>query len=132
MKVIISRQYGKNETQGILLVIEGTTVIYRAKSLELANNGNQQFTSCIPEGIYEVVKIDSPKRGKCFHVTNVPGRDSILIHKGNFTEDTQGCILPGQYFTDINDDGNIDVAESSNTLNQLLELLPDNFKLYVL
>lgn len=132
MKVIISRQYGKNETQGGLYIFEGYKVLFHCVTLELPDNGNQQFTSCIPEGVYEVIKIDSPKRGMCFHVTNVPGRDSILIHKGNYTEDTQGCILPGQYFTDINDDGNIDVDESSNTLTQLLVLLPDNFKLYVL
>lgn len=136
MKAIISRSYNANETLGTLMVMAGERPLYKCKTIELAENGNQQNTSCIPEGIYEVIKYNSYKRGECFRLLNVPDRSDILIHIGNFAAgnkvDTLGCILPGQYFTDINNDGSIDVAESTKTMHELLELLPDEFKLYIL
>ena len=136
MKVIISRTYNKNETLGTLMVMEGERPLYKCKTIELPDNGNQHNTSCIPEGIYEVEKYYSEKRGECFWVKDVPDRTGILIHIGNFAAgnhvDTLGCILPGRYFTDLNNDGNIDVAESTPTMRELLALLPTDFKLYIL
>ena len=135
MKVIISRTYNPSETIGSFLIMEGEKPVYKCKTIELAWNGNQHNTSCIPEGIYDVEKYISQTKGECFHVLNVPGRDSILIHKGNFAAgkkiDTLGCILPGSFFTDINDDGFIDVAESTKTMKELLEILHKKFKLII-
>jgi hypothetical protein len=74
---------------------------------------------------------ESPTRGRCFHVKDVPGRDSILIHAGNYNKDTKGCILPGIYYDDINDDGLIDVAESKAALNRMVNLLQE-FTLYII
>ncbi len=31
---------------------------------------------------------------------NVPNRDDILFHWGNFTRNTRGCILVGSYFSE--------------------------------
>jgi hypothetical protein len=136
MKVVISRTYGKNETRGSLFVLDGHDLLFRCKTIELPNLGNQHNISCIPEDIYDCIKYDSPTKGKCFHVLNVQNRDSILIHKGNYVAgshiDSKGCILPGNYFSNINEDGFIDVAESTKALEMLLSLLPDSFKLYVL
>jgi len=136
MKVIISRSYFKSETKGRLIVLDGVEKVFELVTLELADNGNQRNTSCIPEGVYDVVKYSSKSKGDCFHVLDVPERDSILIHKGNYAAgkkiDTKGCILPGVYFTDINNDGNIDVAESTIAMDKLLTTLPDKFKLYIL
>jgi hypothetical protein len=136
MKGIISRTYNKNETLGSFLIMEGEKTIYKCKTIELAWNGNQHNTSCIPESTYDVVKYNSPTKGECFHVKDVKDRDSILIHIGDYAAgekvDTMGCILPGSHFEDINNDGNIDVVESTKTLKELLEILPDTFKLYIL
>jgi len=136
MKVIISRTYNKDETLGTMMVMEGERPLYKCKTIELPDNGNQHNTSCIPEGIYEVVKFNSEKRGECFLIKDVPDRTGILIHIGNFAAgnkvDTLGCILPGAYFVDLNDDCNIDVAISTKTMNELLVLLPEKFKLYIL
>lgn len=132
MKVVLSRSYGKNETKGVLYVFDGASCPYHCVSLELPDNGNQKNASCITAGVYDVEKYDSPSKGRCFHVTNVPGRDSILIHTGNYTHDTLGCILPGTYFSDIDNNGFIDVAESSRAMSRLLILLPDIFKLHII
>jgi hypothetical protein len=64
-------------------------------TLELPWRRNQINISCIPAGIYRLTKRQSPRFGKCIRVENVPGRAGILIHAGNTTRDTHGCILPG-------------------------------------
>lgn len=63
--------------------------------------------SCIPEGAYRCLRCrrspdygykDSPKFGDTFQVVEVPGRTTILFHKGNLDDDTRGCILVGEQF----------------------------------
>jgi hypothetical protein len=136
MKVVISREYGKNETKGILLVLHGSKLIYRCVSLELPDNGNQKNTSCIKEGSYQVVKYWTPTKKNCFYIQQVPGREDILIHVGNFAagikKDTEGCILVGSHFEDINQDGNIDISESTKTLKELFDILPELFTLHII
>lgn len=135
-KLLISRTYEKSCTKGSMFVLDGHELLFRCKSIELPDLGNQRNVSCIPEGTYSVEKIDSQTRGKCFYVKDVIGRAGILIHKGNYASgskvDTQGCILPGTYFEDLNEDGFIDIAESTSAMNTLLMLLPDNFELTII
>lgn len=135
MKIFISRTYNKNETLSSLFVMSGQEVKYRCKAIELPDLGNQRNISCIPEGIYDCQKYVSPTKGNCFHVLNVKGRDSILIHKGNYINgnkrDSLGCILCGEYFEDINKDGSIDIGGSTKALQALLEIMPDEFKLII-
>jgi hypothetical protein len=136
MKAILSRTYNQNETLGSLLVFSGHEIKYRCKTIELPENGNQHNTSCIPEGVYDVIKMNHPDKGMCFRILNVPNRDGILIHKGNYAAgnhvDTLGCILPGSCFIDLNEDGSLDIAESTKTMNELLAILPQSFKLHIL
>lgn len=132
MKVVISRQYKSCETQGGLFIFEGYNLIFRCVTLELAENGNQKNVSCIPEGEYQVTKETNEKRGDHFRVHNVPDRDGILIHRGNFLRDTHGCIIPGESFIDIDEDLIIDVNESTRTIEKLYKLLPDEFKLIII
>jgi Family of unknown function (DUF5675) len=136
MKVVISRSYGILETLGILYVFDGTKVTFNCYTIELPDEGNVHNISCIPEGEYDVVKINSSEHGDCFQVLNVPGRDGILIHVGNYAAgsqvDTKGCILVGSGFDDINNDGNLDVVNSKDTLDKLYNILPDGFKLYII
>ncbi len=136
MKVLISRQYGKNETRGSLFVLDGADLLYRCKTIELPDNGNQRNVSCIPEGEYWVIKHVRENGEVVFLLLDVPWRDAIEIHIGNYVAggkiDTKGCILPGNYFSDLNEDGYIDIAGSTSAMNTLLHLLPDKFKLHII
>jgi len=136
MKAIISRYYGSTSTKGTLQIFEGDELLYTCKTIELKFLNNIKNKSCIPEGSYDVIKYNSPSKGECFWVQNVLNRSAILIHKGNFVAgnkiDSMGCILPGLRFSDINQDGLIDVADSTKAMEQLLFLLPNSFKLYIL
>jgi hypothetical protein len=65
---------------------------------------NKPKRSCIPEGTYHVRMRNSPRFGRVYEITGVPGRSDILIHAGNFAGDVdaglqthvQGCVLVGQ------------------------------------
>ena len=46
--------------------------------------------------------------------------------------DTEGCIMPGLRFVDINHDGNLDVVDSQKAMDMLRAVLPDKFKLIIL
>lgn len=136
MKAVISREYLKFATKGVLAIFDGSKLVTKVQTIELPDNGNQKNVSCIPEGKYEVIKIYSPSRGKCFHILNVKDRSEILIHIGNYVAggkiDSQGCILPGESFVDINGDGLIDIAESTRAMQKLLKYLPDKFELHII
>jgi len=136
MKVTIIRKYNSLETQGSLYVFDGIDYIFNCKTLELPYVHNDQNISCIKSGTYDVVKITSAKEGNCFQILNVPGREGILIHRGNYASgqqvDTKGCILVGMAFVDINNDGQLDVVDSTVALNKLLNILPDSFKLHII
>lgn len=132
MKCVLSRTYTPIMTKGCFMVLDGSVLDYRCVTLELPNLGNQHNISCIPEGEYTVTKENNPEKGMCFRVNDVPNRDGILIHKGNYTKDTLGCIIVGIFFEDINGDGVLDVVDSTVALNKLLGYLPDSFKLYII
>jgi hypothetical protein len=135
-KLVIIRCYGPKETLGWCLVLDNGIAIEQCKTIELPWVDNQHDISCIPEGVYNVEKTLSNKFGKCFHVLNVPGREAIMIHKGNFATgkqiDTRGCILPGMKFVDLNKDGDTDIAQSTEALSILLNNLPDKFQLVII
>lgn len=136
MKVVLSRFYGTNCTKGLWQILEGDDLLFSCKTIELPYRNNLTDISCITEGIYDVIKYDSPTKGKCFRLLSVTGRTDILVHKGNYVAggkiDSKGCILPGLRFTDLNGDGFIDVADSTKAMDKLLLLLPNRFKLYIL
>ena len=135
MKVVISRRYRSNETTGKLIVFDQDIKVMELVTLELPDLGNQRFHSCIPEGTYTIEKVTN-SHGNCFSVKDVPGRDGVLIHIGNYAAgkkvDTEGCILPGLAFIDLNMDGNLDVSESTVAVFKLYHVLPDKSQLIII
>jgi hypothetical protein len=132
MKSVLSRRYRPNSTTGKWVTFDQDNKILELCTIELPDRNNQHNFSCIPAGTYTIKKIVSPTKGKCFLVENVPNRDAIEIHKGNYLKDTLGCILPGLYLFDINNDGEMDVAESGKALTKLLDTLPDESVLIII
>lgn len=128
MKVVIERFIRNNKQTLGNMFIDGRLV---AKTLELPWLNNARRISCIPTGEYQVVKRISQKYRNHFHILNVPARDWILIHHGNFNKDTLGCILVGRTHTDINRDTLIDVTNSLATMAELTALLPNSFTLEI-
>jgi len=68
-------------------------------TLENSWQDNQRNISCIPEGVYPV-RLRLPRESATrdyLHllVQEVPNRDFILVHRGNFPSQTQGCLLVG-------------------------------------
>jgi len=130
--LILNRiDYGNIQTLGFMTALDDLNVIYTCKTLELPWKQNQNSISCIPGGTYSVKKHTSPHFSHCFWIQNVPGRSEILIHKGNFYTDILGCILVGSAYSDINQDGYLDVKDSTNTINHLYALMPENFTLKI-
>ncbi|MGG7581694.1 DUF5675 family protein [Rhizobium sp. Nf11,1] len=69
-------------------------------TLEEAWRENQPKISSIPAGTYQCVPHGwepgaTVSKPKVWQLQNVPGRSAILIHVGNTTKDTEGCILAG-------------------------------------
>ncbi|MCL1915678.1 MAG: DUF5675 family protein [Desulfovibrionaceae bacterium] len=77
---------------------------FRCFSLEPPWRGNAQGLSCIPAGDYMVEPWSSKTYRQALHITNVPGREGILVHQGNWAGDkliglrcnSNGCVLVGQ------------------------------------
>jgi hypothetical protein len=116
------------QTLGILTNVTGK--VYQ--TLELAWKKNAKQISCIPKGIYKVRKRTSAKYGEHFHILNVPNRDFVLIHHGNYHTDILGCILVGKGLADINKDGRLDVTGSRQAMKELLSTLPKEFELEII
>lgn len=72
--------------------------------------------SAIPKGTYKVIISMSPRFKRLLPLLiNVPGFDGIRIHPGNTAQDTDGCILVGQYTNEVF------ISNSAQTFNKLFD-----------
>jgi hypothetical protein len=55
----------------------------------------------IPSGSYVAIYSYHPKHKYAYELQLVPGHTGILIHKGNWKEDTKGCLIPGLFMDKI-------------------------------
>ena len=81
---------------------------------------NAKSESCIPSGTYTCKRVNSPKAGNTFEVTNVPNRTHILFHTGNTMDDSEGCILVGEQFEHLN--GKVAVLSSKKAFDEFLQI----------
>lgn len=100
-------------------------ILEHFRSLELPYLNNRRRVSCIPLGKYIAKKHISPKFGECLWLQDVECRSEILVHAGNFHTQILGCILIGLDFSDINNDGYLDVTSSRAAMRKLMALLDD-------
>lgn len=136
MKLILERfrtQFDcDKQINGIMFVEKDNEKLFHCFTLELPDKQNQKKVSHIPIGNYKVVKRNSPKYGNHFHILDVPNRDLILIHQGNYYTQIEGCVLVGDNLTDVNNDKILDVTNSVATMKKLLDLLPNNFEIQII
>lgn len=93
-------------------------------TLEDAWIDNEVMASCIPDGLYLCKPRRFFKGGyDAIEVTGVPGRSTILVHKGNTDEDVSGCIVVGQRLGVLY--GELAVLESTDAFRALMRWLGD-------
>ena len=90
-------------------------------TLEPYLNGNTPNKSAIPAQIYPLAPYSSSRYGQTWEVTDVCGRDYILIHAGNTATDTEGCIIPGMSLGELG--GLRAVTQSRLALSHILAAL---------
>lgn len=83
---------------------------------------NTPYVSCISEGKFKMVRVDSPKFGReMWEISEVPNRTHILIHVANFVDDIVGCVgLGDSLFVGL--DG---VANSRRAITRFYRLTKD-------
>lgn len=113
-------EYLEDRTLG-RLDVEGETFA----TLELPWRNNRPNVSCIPNGFYNAALRWSSKYKEHVYIDHVPNRSMILIHNGNYPHQTKGCILVGERFADIDNDGKLEVVNSRAALAKLVDILRD-------
>jgi hypothetical protein len=118
---------------GALYIFNGLFRLGQFTTLEPAWRANRRGESCVPTGDYTLSPREPSRRAPYPHLIlgGVPNRDLILIHRGNFPDDTAGCILVGLSFGSADGDGIPDVLSSTSAMNVLMQMVPDTIPLKV-
>lgn len=95
---IVRRRFLTASSTGGVLTIPGYTTLY---TVEPPVNAPKH--PAILPGTYDLtIRWSSRFKRTMPHVENVPGRSDILIHWGNWANDTEGCLLVGEgYYPDM-------------------------------
>lgn len=136
LPVVLIERYDFNptETRGAVS-FDG---VRRLQSYELPDKNNKKGESCIPVGKYRGTRHITksyPRERFAYLIKDVPGRDGILIHSGNTSKDTSGCILLGRSFGKLEIDGKkVDaILDSKKAMAELQDFLKDrDFELVIM
>ena len=125
----LNRTTLKSDPTGTLgeLILDGKII---CQTLERPWKDNTPEISCIPTGEYLCKRVNSPKFGETFEITNVPNRTHILMHSGNYVTESLGCVLLGM----ISDrSSSYKIFKSKIARDKLMEIMKDeqSFKLTI-
>lgn len=112
----------KNTLGFVILSNTRGKIIFNCVSLELPFLSNKKGISCIPTGTYKAIKTKSQSRGDVLILKQVPNRTSILVHIGNYSKDTLGCILVGRNIEYSEGTGEHYITQSRLTMSALLSV----------
>ena len=127
---MIAELYRNYETDATIgtFVLGGRVLCF---ILELQYRGNRKNVSCIPPDTYICKRVESPRFGETFEVTDVYGRTHILFHVANTADELEGCLATGLSVGYIN--GKRAVIDSRKAfdlfMNDLIGI--DEFKLII-
>lgn len=126
-KVILQRVWmDDNQSTGSLIVLdELRQPIYISPCIERGDRNNEQNVSNVPTGTYPLVWENSPKFGMVWELKDVPNRSECKIHAANMWNQINGCIAPGTYLGEINEDGYYDTLSSGEALKRFHLALED-------
>jgi len=91
-EITIERKISSDACTMGYLSINNKTVCY---TLELPWENNAKNISCIPAGSYKGILRYDKSDGWRIQLENVPDRDGVQIHMGNYTKQIKGCVLVG-------------------------------------
>jgi len=133
MKATLTRVMVNTTTTIGLLIVRNETNTYFAdfKTLELEYSDNKQRESCIPIGTYTCKLRFSEKYKFHYILENVPNRSMILIHSGNFDQDTKGCILIGKSLSFDIKNREVMIQKSVLALKEFINLMGESFVLTI-
>lgn len=130
--ILINRiKEGYKETLGQGTLLLNGMPRYDFVTLEKPNLHNTFNVSSIPAGTYKATKYIRPNKKKAIQLHGTDPRTWILIHSGNYFDDSEGCILPGKRFGDMNADGIYDVQESGDVTDMIYDLIPNEAEITV-
>jgi hypothetical protein len=120
-KQITIKRIASNDAGTFGVVLDGDTPF--CVSCELPWKDNQKNISCIPNGYFEAMRVQSPRFGNTFEVKggSLGDRTHVLFHTGNFAlKDSKGCILLAEGFGQ-----NDHVERSRVAFNEFIERTKD-------
>ena len=100
-------------------------IIFNCVTLELPFLANKKKVSSIPTGTYRAIKTKSQSKGEVLMLKQVPNRTSVLVHVGNYSKDTLGCVLMGRNIEFSEDTSEHYITQSRITMSSLLALCSD-------
>jgi len=103
------------------------------KTMEPPWKDNRKNISCIPEGIYQVIKCKPTEKRpyEYLRLLNVPGRDGILVHRITWVKDLKGCIGVGKVLLPNGNHPAHKMIRSGEALSELISILPETFSLRI-
>lgn len=129
-------RYGYSERMGTFGRVLGLP--FDVYTCEQTWRGNRPFESCVPEGIYQLMPVTSPRWGRTYALVNPDirvfasqadceqdgDRWACLLHAANTASELQGCIAPGEREGGLGSDWA--VMRSGATLTRLLDYIRQN------
>lgn len=103
-------------------------------TLELPYLNNQPNISAIPLGHYKLslrsaFLSKTANIGKAYEIRDVASRSDILIHVGNTTKDSNGCVLLGMSYGLVGDI--FGITDSTKAYRRFMKLLDGQGELYL-